>query len=315
MAEKIAFVFPGQGAQYVGMGKDIVQNFNVAKDTFEMASEVLGFDVLKLCMEGPEEQLIKTEITQPSILTVSIAVLNVLRELGMTCHMTAGLSLGEYTALVCANALDFEDAVGLVNKRGRFMQEAVPEGEGGMAAIIGLDAPSIQQCCQEAKDKGIVEVANYNCPGQIVIAGQIKAVEYACQSAKQRGAKRTVMLPVSAPFHTSMLKDAGDRLSKELEKVEIRDMEIPVVTNVTGEIIENKDQIKDLLIRQVSNSILWEKSVRTMVENGVNTFVEIGPGKALNGFIRKIDRNLKVANVEDMNTLKKVEKDILEGLK
>ncbi len=315
MAEKIAFIFPGQGAQYVGMGRDIVQNFNVAKDTFDIASEVLGFDVLKLCQEGPEEQLIKTEITQPAILTVSIAILNVLRELGMTCQMTAGLSLGEYTALVCANALDFEDAVGLVNKRGRFMQEAVPEGEGGMAAIIGLDAPSIQECCREGRTKGMVEVANYNCPGQIVIAGQVKAVEYTCQLVKQRGAKRTVMLPVSAPFHTSMLKDAGDRLAKELAKVEIRDMDIPVVTNVTGEIIENKNQIKGLLERQVSNSILWEKSVRTMVENEVTIFVEIGPGKALNGFIRKIDRNLKAVNIEDMNTLKKVEKDVLEGLK
>ncbi|MGI6114026.1 MAG: ACP S-malonyltransferase, partial [Mahellales bacterium] len=226
MAEKIAFVFPGQGAQYVGMGRDIAQDFSVARDTFHMASEVLGFDVLKLCQEGPEEQLIKTEITQPAILTVSIAFLNVLRELGMTCHMTAGLSLGEYTALVCANALDFKDAVGLVNKRGRFMQEAVPEGEGTMAAIIGLDAPSIQECCREARVKGIVEVANYNCPGQIVIAGQVKAVEYTCQLVKQRGAKRTVMLQVSAPFHTSMLKSAGDRLARELAKVEIRDMDI-----------------------------------------------------------------------------------------
>lgn len=302
---KVAFIFPGQGAQYIGMGKELFENIEVCKNIFNIADKELNFELSKLCFEGQEEELNITENTQPAILTTSIAALMALKEKGIKCDVTAGLSLGEYSALVCSGAMDFSDAVKLVKKRGRFMQEAVPVGIGTMAAILGLEANDVEEACSEARTAGIVELANLNCPGQIVIAGEIAAVELACEKAKEKGAKRAMLLSVSAPFHTSMLKPAAEKLEIELEAIGFKDMTVPVMTNVTGDYVKNIDDIKPTLKLQVMSSVLWETVIRNMIRDGVDTFVEIGPGKVLSGFVKKIDRKLTVVNIEDMASLNK----------
>lgn len=311
---KIACVFPGQGAQYPGMGKEIAENYKEANRIFDLASERLGIDMKKLCFEGNEEELKKTENTQPSILTTSIALLEVLKLRGIEPEVTAGLSLGEYSALVASKAIKFEDAVALVKKRGKYMQEAVPAGEGTMAAVMGLEREKVMECLKMASGYGVVEAANFNCPGQIVIAGHTRAVEKACTLLKERGAKRAIMLPVSAPFHSSLLKPAGEKLAKELEKVEISDNELPVVSNVDAQVIMNRYEIKRKLVEQVSSSVLWEDSIRHMIEMGVDTFIEVGPGKTLSAFVRKIDKNLYVYNVEDVESLENTIASIKERL-
>jgi [acyl-carrier-protein] S-malonyltransferase len=311
---KIACIFPGQGAQYPGMGKEIAENYSEAMNIFNLASDRLGIDMKKLCFEGDEEELKKTENTQPSILTTSIALLEVLRLKGIEPEVTAGLSLGEYSALVASKAISFVDAVALVKKRGKYMQEAVPAGEGTMAAIMGMERDSVMECLKMASGFGVVEAANFNCPGQIVIAGHTKAVEHACILLKERGAKRAIMLPVSAPFHSSLLKPAGDRLALELEKVDISDNELPVVSNVNAQVIMNKYEIKRCLVEQVSNSVLWEDSIKHMAEMGVDTFIEVGPGKTLSGFVKKIDKSLYVYNVEDIESLENTISSIKERL-
>lgn len=300
---KIAFIFPGQGAQYVGMGKEIAEEFKSADEIFDQASESLGFDVKKMVFEGDEDTLKITENTQPAILTTSIACLQPLLENGITANVAAGLSLGEYSAHVLAGTFNFKDAVSIVKKRGKYMQEAVPIGVGTMAAVIGLSNEDVIECCEKASEYGIVEPANFNCPGQVVVAGEVKAVEKLVELCKEKGARRAMVLQVSAPFHSSMLKPAGEKLEAELEKVELNDMKIPVVTNVTAEYINDKTKVKDLLIKQVSSAVLWEKSVRNMIDDGVDTFIEIGPGKVLSGFMRKIDRKVKVMNVENKESL------------
>ncbi|HOM02615.1 MAG TPA: ACP S-malonyltransferase [Acetivibrio sp.] len=302
---KLAFLFPGQGAQYVGMGKQIADEYKGADAIFDEASEALGFDVKKMIFEGDEETLKITENTQPAILTASVALLQPILEKGIKPDVVAGLSLGEYSAHVAAGTMTFKDAVSLVRKRGKFMQEAVPVGVGTMAAIMGLDSQAVKECCKKASSEGIVEPANFNCPGQITVAGEVKAVEKALEIAKEMGAKRAMLLAVSAPFHCSMLKPAGDKLAAELEKVNLYDIKIPVVTNVTAEYILDKDKVKDLLIRQVSSSVLFEDSIRNMIEDGVDTFVEIGPGKVLSGFVKKINKEMKTLNVEDIESLNK----------
>ena len=308
---KLAFLFSGQGAQYVGMGKQIAEEYKASDAIFEQASEALGFDVKKMVFEGDEETLKITENTQPTILTTSIACLQPLLQRGIKPDVAAGLSLGEYSAHVAAGTMTFTDAVALVRKRGKFMQEAVPVGKGTMAAILGLEAEAVIECCKRASLEGIVEPANFNCPGQVVVAGEVKAVEKAVEIAKEMEAKRAMLLPVSAPFHCSMLKPAGEKLAEELENINLNDMQIPVVANVNAEYILDKTVVKDLLIRQVSSSVLFEASIRKMLENGVDTFVEIGPGKVLSGFVRKISRDAKTLNVEDIeslnNTLKELE--------
>lgn len=302
---KIAFIFSGQGAQYVGMGKQIAEEYNSADEIFNQATEALGFDVKKMIFESDDETLKITENTQPAILTTSIACLQPLFEKGIKPDVVAGLSLGEYSAHVAAGTITFKDAVALVKKRGKFMQEAVPAGLGAMAAILGLENNDVIDCCKAASSEGIVEPANFNCPGQIVVAGEVKAVEKVIELTKEKGAKRSMLLPVSAPFHCSMLKTAGDKLAVELENINLDDIKIPVVTNVTAEYIDDKSVVKDLLIKQVSNSVLWENSVKNMIENGVDTFVEIGPGKVLCGFIKKINKEVRTFNVEDLDSLKK----------
>lgn len=292
---KIAFIFPGQGAQFVGMGKDFYENFSTSKEVYEEANDSLGMDMKKICFEGPDEELIKTENTQPAILTTSVAMLKALEERGIHCDYAAGLSLGEYTALVSAEAMSFSEAVPLVKKRGKYMQEAVPLGKGGMAAILGLEKEKVLEAIHSVSKYGIVEIANYNSPGQIVISGEIEAVNLAAEEAKKLGAKKVVLLPVSAPFHSSLLKPAGEKLKEELGKVKINDLKEVVVTNVDAKPLVDKSEVVSSLVRQVSNSVLWCDSVNTMLDSGVDTFIEIGPGKSLTGFVKRI---AKTANKE-----------------
>ncbi|NLZ53491.1 MAG: ACP S-malonyltransferase [Thermoanaerobacteraceae bacterium] len=300
---KTAFVFPGQGAQYVGMAKELCDQYPKAMEMVKMASEALGIDMEEMIFRGTDENLKITENTQPAILTASVACLQPVIESGIEADFTAGLSLGEYTAHVYSGTFSFADAVKLVRKRGKFMQEAVPQGVGSMIAVLGMEREEILNVCALAKSYGIVEPVNFNCPGQIVIAGEAKAVEKAAEIALEKGAKRTVPLSVSAPFHSSMMAPAGEKLKAELEYINIEKMRIPVFANVTGEIVPSESQVKDTLVHQVYSPVLWEDSVKNMIGKGVDTFVEIGPGKVLSGFIKKIDRNMTVLNVEDKASL------------
>ncbi len=303
---KTAFLFPGQGSQSVGMGKELADNFSVARQVFEEADQALGFSISNLCFEGPEEELRKTVNTQPAILTVSVATLRVLQQAGISFDITAGHSLGEYSALVAAGVLDFADAVRLVNKRGQYMQEAVPLGEGAMAAVMGMEREKVVEICAEVeKEAGAVQAVNFNCPGQIVIAGKTAAVEKAAAALKAAGAKRAIMLPVSAPFHSTLLQPAAGKLALELDKVSFREPKLPVVANVTGKISTNSAEIKQLLVTQAANPVLWEDCVATVAAYGATVSVEIGPGKVLTGFTKKIAPEIVTLNVEDMESLQK----------
>ncbi len=302
---KTAFLFSGQGAQAIGMGKELCENFPSADRVFDEASEALGFDTKEMIWNGDSETLMVTENTQPAILTMSAAALKVAEEFGLKADVVAGLSLGEYTAHVCSGSLDFSEAVPLVKKRGKYMQEEVPLGVGAMGVILALTEEDVREVCSAASEKGICEPANFNCPGQITVAGEKAAVEYAMELAKAKGAKRAMLMPVSAPFHCSMLKGAGEKLGKELDKVRFGEMKIPLITNVTADYVKSKEDIKDILVRQVSSSVLFEKSLRRMMEDGVDTFIEIGPGKALSGFVKRIDKTKIILNIEDMKSLNK----------
>lgn len=303
---KIAFVFPGQGAQYVGMGKDFYDDFSISREIFALADEKLGIKLSEICFSGPEETLKLTINTQPAIVTMSAAILKILTEEGIQPDFTAGHSLGEYTALVAAGSLDLADAIQLVRKRGGFMQEAVPPGEGTMAAIIGLENEKIEEICKEAGGKGQVEPANYNSPSQIVVAGKVLAVQEAVEKAKAAGAKMAVLLPVSGPFHSSLLKPASIKLGETLENVVIKPARIPVVANVNAQFETYPDTIRANLIEQVSSAVLWQQSIEALISQGVTTFVEIGPGKVLSGLIKKIDKNTEMYNIENVSTLQKV---------
>jgi [acyl-carrier-protein] S-malonyltransferase len=307
----IAFVFPGQGAQYVGMAKEICSKYPKALEIFKLASKALGIDMENLVFNGDEETLKITENTQPAILTASIACLVPVLDAGIEADYAAGLSLGEYAAHVYSGTFTFSEAVKLVRKRGKFMQEAVPAGVGSMAAILGLGRAELLEVCEQAKEYGIVEPANFNCPGQIVISGEVKAVEKASALALEKGAKRAVPLAVSAPFHCSMLTSAGEMLEVEMENIDVQSMGIPVVTNISGEIVQ-EGHVRQTLVQQVSNSVLWEDCIQTMIALGVDTFIEIGPGKVLSGFIKKIDKNVTTLNVEDLASLEATLK-VLKG--
>jgi [acyl-carrier-protein] S-malonyltransferase len=304
--KETAFIFPGQGSQYVGMGKEFYDQFRVAKEVFEEADDTLRFSISSLCFQGQEEELRLTENTQPAILTTSIAALKVLQtEKGINPKFAAGHSLGEYSALVASGALSFSEAVQTVRLRGKFMQEAVPVGEGAMAAILGMERKEVEKLCEEAAAGEVLSPANFNCPGQIVIAGHLKAVQRAIEKVKQNG-KRAVLLPVSAPFHSPLMKPAGARLEKALEEISIKDLNLPVVTNVEAEINTSKEKVKDLLVAQVSSPVRWEESMRRMIEEGVEQVLEIGPGKVLSGLMKRIDSTVGTGNLEDLQTLKKI---------
>ena len=297
--KKIAFVFPGQGAQYTGMGKDFYEQISVCKEVFEKASEVTGIDIPSLCFEENSD-LNVTEYTQIAMLAVEAAILKAVEERGIASEVNAGLSLGEYGALIASRVLSLEDAFKVIRQRGKFMQEAVPTG-GAMAAVIGMEGEKIAQICDETE--GIVSVANYNCPGQIVITGEAAAVAKAGETLKNSGARRVLLLNVSGPFHSAMLKDAGRKLADALKNVEIHPIEIPYISNVTAEYVTETEQVAELLTSQISAPVKWQQSVEKMIENGINIFIEIGPGKTLTGFLKKINRNIQSFNIEKVEDL------------
>ncbi|OME74140.1 [acyl-carrier-protein] S-malonyltransferase [Paenibacillus odorifer] len=302
---KIAFVFPGQGAQAVGMGKDVYDALPNSRAVFEKGDEVLGFPLSKLIFEGPDSELKQTVNTQPALLTASVAYLEALREQGLKPDYVAGHSLGEYSALVAAGVLSYEDAVTLVRLRGRFMEEAVPGGQGAMAAVLGAEREALAALCQIiSEENGVVELANVNCPGQIVVSGSQEGVNGVVQRVKEAGGKRAIPLEVSGPFHSSMMRAAADRLAEELKKVTFNTPNVPVIVNVTASPVTDPEEIRELLVRQVYSPVLWQDSIEWLIADGVDTFVEIGSGSVLAGLIRKIDKTVKVINI---NTLESVQ--------
>ena len=303
----IALLFPGQGSQSVGMGRDLYDKFPSAKAVFDEADDALGFAISKLCFEGPEETLKLTEHTQPAILTVSVAAFRVLAEHGVTAKFAAGHSLGEYSAQVAAGTLSFADAVKAVRLRGRYMQEAVPAGQGAMAAVLSLDAARISEICAEVSTEtgGVVSAANLNSPDQTVISGSVAAVEAAAAKCKEAGARKTVMLPVSAPFHCALMRPAQERLATDLEAVTFSDSVIPVAVNVDARLVNHADIARDALIRQVTGAVRWVECIQLLIHSGATRFIEVGPGKVLCGLMRQIDRAQVCANVEDSASLEK----------
>lgn len=299
---KIAFIYPGQGAQVCGMGQEFYEQTEIGKQVFDLASGILGFSMPELCFTE-NDRLDITEYTQAAMVTVSIAMTKVLEAKGIRPDVTAGLSLGEYCALYAAGVMTEKDAIATVRQRGILMQEAVPAGQGGMAAILAMDAAAIEEVIADIDG---VQIANYNCPVQIVISGKKEAVEAACEKLKEAGAKRTVMLNVSGPFHSRMLTGAGEKLGEVLKNVEVHTPVIPYVANVTAAYVTDAEEVKPLLEKQVSSSVRWQQSVEAMLADGVDTFIEIGPGKTLAGFMKKIDRTARVLNIEKLEDVEKV---------
>jgi len=301
---KIAFLFPGQGSQYPGMGKTIYENFPVAKDFFDKACEALDFDLKKMCFEGDAKELARTEYTQACLVAIEVMILKVIQELGIKPDIVAGLSLGEYTALVAAGAIDAIDAIKLVRTRGILMANALPAATTAMSAVLGLDSEILATACREGSNFGIVEIANYNCPNQVVIGGELKAVEEASKIALQLGARKIIPLNVSGAFHTSLLADAGTRLKAELQKIEIRDLGIPVIFNLTANYQDRP--IIDLLEKQISSAVKFEESIKMMLKDGVTDFIEIGPGSVLSGFVKKTEKKAEVSNIEDLGGVERL---------
>ena len=311
---KIAFIFSGQGSQYVGMGKELYNNIPTCKKVYDIANEVLNFNLKELIFNGNKEDLDITENTQPAILTTSIAILKAIEEKGIKPDIVAGLSLGEYSALVASKSLDFKTAVSLVKKRGRFMQEAVPKGIGSMIAVIGLDESKIKKALEIASENGVIEIANYNTNNQIVVGGECSAVELASDLLKSYGARRVIPLKVSGPFHTSLLNEASNKLKSELKDIEFHNPQTKIITNLTADFIKDKTEIKDLLINQVKSPVRWSETIEKMIDEGVDVFIEIGPLKTLSSFVREISKEkkatVKIFNVEDLKSLNKT----LEGM-
>ncbi len=300
---KTAFIFPGQGSQYIGMGKDFYEALPACREVYELAGKASGLDVKALCFDENENIHI-TEYTQIAMLATEIAILTAVQEKGIRPDVTAGLSLGEYGALYTAGIMGMEDIFKVVRKRGIYMQEAVPEG-GAMVAVLGLDTALIEQICEETE--GCVSVANYNCPGQIVITGEEKAVAAAVERLTAAGAKRCIALKVSGPFHSAMLTGAGEKLRQELAGVALKEMQIPYITNVTADYVRHTDEVKELLQKQVSSSVRWQQSVERMIADGADTFIEIGPGRTLTGFMKKINKEVKAINIEKLEDLRKLD--------
>jgi len=300
---KVAFIFPGQASQYSGMGKELAEKYPASRAIFDEADKALGFSISKICFEGAEEELKLTENTQPAILTVSVAALWALSEKRIGADFVVGHSLGEYSALVAAGSLNFVDAVRLVHNRGKYMQEAVPAGQGAMAAILGLSPAVVADACKRAAEGGVCSAANLNSPEQTVISGDAAAVKRAVEIASQLGAKRAVMLPVSAPFHSALMLPAQEKLEKDLRATTFAAPHVPVVTNVDADTIETGDEARDALIRQVSMPVRWEESMRLLLDEGVTTFIEVGPGRVLTGLMRQIERSVTTLNVEDEKSL------------
>ncbi len=307
----LAFLFPGQGSQSVGMGRDLAAMYPVAQETFDEADAALGFKLSQLCWEGPEEKLKMTEITQPAILTVSVAAWRVLESKGITPRFVAGHSLGEYSAHVAAGTLEFQDAVRTVNKRGQYMQEAVPAGVGAMAAILMLASREVKRVCEEAAEGQVCQAANLNSPAQTVISGNAGAVQRAAELAKKHGAKRAVMLPVSAPFHCALMQPAQDRLAADLQALTLRNPETPVLCNADVELVTTADAARDTLTRQVTGAVRWEESMRKLIELDVTTFVEVGPGTVLCGLMRQIDKTQTCFSVDNEDSLQKAMNGLL----
>ncbi|OAB45152.1 ACP S-malonyltransferase [Paenibacillus antarcticus] len=308
---KLAFVFPGQGAQSVGMGKDIYDALPTSREIFETADKVLGFELSTMIFEGPDAELKQTFNTQPALLATSIAYLEALRVRGIQADYVAGHSLGEYSALVAAGVLTFEDAIAIVRARGNFMEKAVPGGQGAMAAVLGADREALSQLCVDVSKSGhIVELANINCPGQIVISGSQLGVAAVSERVKEAGGKRAISLEVSGPFHSSMMKSAAEQLEVELNSVSFQEPKISVVANVTAQTVNAGETLRNLLVQQVYSPVLWEDSINYLIGQGVDTFVEIGPGSVLTGLIKKIDKTVKLINI---NSLESVEKAFIEA--
>jgi [acyl-carrier-protein] S-malonyltransferase len=309
----VAFLFPGQGSQSVGMGKELAAMYPVAQQTFQEADEALGYKISRLCFDGPEDQIRLTEITQPAILTTSVAAWRVLESIGLNPSYVAGHSLGEYSAHVAAGSLKFADALRTVRNRGKYMQEAVPVGQGAMAAILALSIEKVQTVCDEAAQGEVCQPANINSPDQIVISGAKSAVERAAELCLQKGAKKAVMLPVSAPFHSALMQPAQDRLAGDLKALEFNRPEIPVMCNVDAKLVTDGQTSCETLIRQVTGAVLWDRSIRELIALGVSNFVEVGPGKVLTMLMRQIDRGPVALNCENEASLQKVKNHFLEG--
>lgn len=305
---KFALLFPGQGSQYVGMGEDLYRDYPAARNIFDEANDILGFDLTKLCFQGPRQELDLTQNAQLAVLTVSIACLEALKlqisDFRFQIEAVAGHSLGEYTALVAAGSLKFASALRLVRKRGQFMKEASKENPGGMMAVIGLSMEQVEKVCEESQSQGVVQIANLNCPGQIVISGDRKALERAGEKTKEAGARKVVNLAVSGPFHSSLMRSAAEKSAGEIEAIEVQVPEIPFLSNVKGDFLREPSRIREALVRQISSPVLWEDSMRRILERGIKSFLEIGPGKVLTGLLRRIDRTVTVYNVGDSRRLR-----------
>lgn len=307
---KIAFIYPGQGAQKTGMGNDFYNTYRAAKSIYDHASDYVDYDIAKLCFEVGQG-LDETKYTQMAMVTTSLAITQVLMEKGIKPHITAGLSLGEYAAIATAGGFTANEAIDLVKSRGQYMQEEVPTGVGTMSAVLGMETSKIEEVLESIDG---ADIANYNCPGQIVVTGTVEGIEQAEVQLKEAGARRVMRLNVSGPFHSSMLQGAGEKLKTNLAEIEIQPLNIPYVTNVTGQVVKDENEIKDILVQQVSSAVRWEECVRTMIEMGVDTFIEIGPGKTLSGFMKKIDSTVKSYNIGTIEEMEQVVEALKESI-